>query len=277
MAGPAEEAGTRPQDASLDAATPSQDAAPPDQETVKPGPPSEHSADDWESPAIMAPEEPNSAKPAPSFFQIDDETSALVELALTPVEPRRAPEPTPEIVIGDMELGEAELIGQDGEPSAEEAELELPRSVPRIPDSEFSNAPRAPGAVSVIPEKATSSTSFKTIQTLLQLEGLTGVSFQKLENLPEGETEHFRQVMLEGRWPDSEHDARRVIIETLKILEPKYGKQTRWMQQSLTQLRQVFFQELKRKGGQLEKLADRLRRQPPPMPKTGNLKPGKGA
>lgn len=254
------------------------DPAPTDQETVKPGPPSvEADSDEWDSPPIADEREPaaRSSKSLPGIFEVDDETSALVELALTPVEPQqRATGQAPEIVIGDLEIGEAELIIQDGE-AGEAVELELPREVPRIPDSEFTNAPRAPGAVSVIPEK-TSSSSFKTIQTLLQLEGLTGVSFQQLENVPEGETEHFRLVMLEGRWPETEQDARRVIIETLKILEPKYGRQTRWMQQSLIQLRQTFFQELKRKGGQLEKLADRLRRQPPPMPKTGSLKTGKG-
>lgn len=142
------------------------------------------------------------------------------------------------------------------------------------------NVPKAPGVASVPPPEKASSSSFKTIQTLLQLEGLTGVSFKALENLPDEEAELFRKVMLLAIWPDTETQARRVIVDVLQILEPKFKAGNRWQAQSFSSLRQIFYQEMQRKGGQLQKLADRLRKQPPPMPppKTGSLigKSGKG-
>lgn len=174
----------------------------------------------------------------------------------------------PTVSSAEIDISELEMEGvvladsAEGPPNGEI----LPKAQAYVADSEFDNAPRAQGSISFPPTDKASSSSFKTIQTLLQLEGLTGVSFRDLENLPDEEAELFRKVMLLAVWPETESQARRVIIDVLQILEPKYRASMRWQGQSLASLRQVFLQELQRKGGQLAKLADKLRKAPPPMP-----------
>lgn len=174
-----------------------------------------------------------------------------------------------EITIEDLEA-EGIILGDPPDNQVIQS-----RDAAYLGDDAF-NVPKAPGVASVPPPEKASSSSFKTIQTLLQLEGLTGVSFKELENLPDEDAELFRKVMLLAVWPENEAQAKRVIIDVLQILQPRLKKRTQWMAADFADMRKAFYVELYEKGGQLKQLADRLRRHfgdPPPLPKQAIPRP----
>lgn len=289
----------RPKDAS-DLAAAAENAVKDDGklETYRPGAPESDGPSATTPDAVPAETEPTDQDqevvpvPASNPTHVDPEVDEQVEQAIAfaqSVPEARAPTvSSAEIDISELGIDGAILVDEaQADEAADKAEARadgvpqnLPKATAYISDNVFANVPRAAGVVSVPPPDNTSSSSFKTIQTLIQLQELTGVSFRDLENLPDEEAAALRKVMLEASWPATEQQARQAIISVLQILEPRYRASTRWQNQGFSQVRQTFYQELKRKGGQLQKLAERLAKQPPPLPKpTGILskdKAGKG-
>jgi len=209
---------------------------------------------------------------------VDAEVNSLVEKAFAQAAPRVQTEiSTAEINLDDLEMDDLISV----EPCSSEMIAERPACY--IPESAFTDAPRAPGA-SAPPAERGSSISFTVLSTLAELSSFVGRDLEELaEGLTNDDAEALRKLLLHGEWPGDEEVTRRTIIHAMPVLNPLYLKSTEWSKQPLRRLIKIFLDELdpppeqKPRNGKskiperprdenLVRLAKKLRKRPPPMP-----------